>query len=77
MATTQNVKLLEVGAHVVIEEVATVIGGGEILEIHEDTNRIVIAQKCYYRGELVDTLRVGHFLGGYKSAQMVASELVR
>lgn len=77
MASTQNTQLLEVGARVVITEVGVVIGGGEILEIDVPLNRIRIAQKCYYRGELVEIVRTTHFLGGYKAAEMVAPELVR
>lgn len=70
MATTQNVKDLAVGQRVIIEEVSTVIGGGVIVEIDVPLNRIRIAQQCYYRGELVDTVRTTHFLGGYKTAEV-------
>lgn len=68
MFTTQDVKDLAVGQRVTIEEVSAVIGGGDIVEIDVPLNRIRIAQQCYYRGELVDTVRTTHFLGGFKTA---------
>ena len=66
--TTQSAKDLTLGQNVTIEEVATVIGGGVIVEIDVSLNRIRIEQQCYYRGALVDTVRTTHFLGGYKTA---------
>lgn len=76
MATTQNVKDLQVGARVVITNNGDVIGGGIILEIVPQSNRVVVAQKqiIRYKGHVEEnTFRSGHYLHGYVAAEMIAA----
>lgn len=73
MATTQSVKDLQVGQSIRILNGGDVTGGGEILELNAQANKVTILQRgiIRYKGTTEEyTVRSGHYLGGYVEAEV-------